>query len=77
MNTPLSVRIPTNLANQLDMLCDATQRTRSFYTVKALGEFLEREAWQVEEIRLAMQEADAGNFVPDEEVTAFFDKWSK
>lgn len=76
INTPLSVRIPAELANQLDMLCDATQRTRSFYTVQALQEFMEREAWQIQETVKALEEADAGKFATDAEVNAFFSKWS-
>ena len=75
MNTPLSVRIPSDLANQLDMLCDSTQRSRSFYTVQALQEFLEREAWQIQETVKALEEADAGKFATDAEVEAFFSKW--
>ena len=74
-NTPLSVRIPVELAKQLDMLCDSTQRTRSFYTVQALQAFLEREAWQIQETVKALEEADAGKFATDEEVDAFFNKW--
>ena len=73
-NTPLSVRIPTELANQLDKLCDSTQRTRSFYTVQALQAFLEREAWQIQETIEALEEADAGKFAPDADVRAFFNK---
>ena len=75
-NTPLSVRIPKELANRLDMLCDSTQRTRSFYTVQALQEFLEREAWQIQETIEALAEADAGKFAPEADVKDFFNKWA-
>ena len=39
--------------------------------------FISREAWQVAEIKKALKEADAEQFVPDVEMQAFWDKWSK
>ena len=47
-----------------------------FYTVQALQEFLEREAWRLQETVKALEEADAEKFASDAEVEAFFNKWS-
>jgi predicted transcriptional regulator len=42
-----------------------------------MEEYIAREAWQVAEIQKALEEADAGNFVPDAEMQAFWDRWTK
>ena len=73
--TSMSMRLPTELANQLGALAEATGRTKSFLAVQAIQDFVEREAWQVAEIKKALEEADAGDFATDEEVAALDAKW--
>ena len=73
--TSMSMRLPTELANQLGALAEATGRTKSFLAVQAIRDFVEREAWQVAEIKKALEEADAGDFATDEEVAALDAKW--
>lgn len=77
MQTSMSMRLPKELAAQLGELAEATGRTKSYLAVQALQEFISREAWQVAEIKEALKEADAEQFVPDVEMQAFWDKWSK
>lgn len=77
MQTSMSMRLPKELAAQLGELAEATGRTKSYLAVQALQEFISREAWQVAEIKKALKEADAEQFVPDVEMQAFWDKWSK
>ena len=73
--TSMSMRLPTELSNQLGALAEATGRTKSFLAVQAIQDFVEREAWQVAEIKKALEEADAGDFATDEEVAALDAKW--
>ena len=73
--TSMSMRLPEELANQLGALAEATGRTKSFLAVQAIQDFVEREAWQVAEIKKALEEADAGDFATDEEVAALDAKW--
>ena len=75
MQTSMSMRLPEDLAMQLGNLAEATGRTKSFLAVQALQEFVEREAWQVAEIKKALKEADAGDFASDEEIAALDAKW--
>ena len=77
MQTSMSMRLPKELATQLGELAEATGRTKTYLAVQALQEFISREAWQVAEIKKALKEADAEQFVPDVEMQAFWDKWSK
>ena len=69
------MRLPAELANQLGALAEATGRTKSFLAVQAIQDFVEREAWQVAEIKKALDEADAGDFATDEESAALDAKW--
>ena len=75
MTTTVSLRIPSDLAQQLAMLAEATGRSRTFIAIQAMRDFLEREAWQVAEIQQALKEADAGDFATDAEMTALDAKW--
>ena len=73
--TSMSMRLPTELANQLGALAEATGRTKSFLAVQAIQDFVAREAWQVAEIQKGLVEADAGDFATDEENAALDAKW--
>ena len=75
MNTVLSLRVPQETIDKLGQLAKATGKSRNFLAVQAMQDFIEREAWQVEEIQVAIQHADAGNFATDEEISTFFNKW--
>lgn len=71
----LNLRIADDLKRQLDALAEATGRNKSFLAVEAIRAYLQQEAWQVAEIRQALQEADAGDFADATEVQAVRDKW--
>lgn len=73
----MSMRLPAALSEQLGQLADATGRTKSYLAVQAIQDFVDREAWQVAEIKQALIEADAGDFATDEEVQAVFKKWGR
>jgi predicted transcriptional regulator len=71
----LNVRIPADLAGQLEALTNTTGRNKSALTVEALSRFVEVEAWQVSQIKTAIEEADRGEFATTEEVNNFFAKY--
>jgi predicted transcriptional regulator len=76
MSATLSLRVPQNVLEQLEMLAKATGKSRNFIALQAMQDFIEREAWQVREIQEAIKEAEAGDFATDEEVRAIKSKWS-
>ena len=41
MSTAVSIRLPDNLAKQLDQISDETERPRSFHVQKALESYVE------------------------------------
>jgi RHH-type transcriptional regulator, rel operon repressor / antitoxin RelB len=72
---PMTVRLPADLANQLDKLIQATGRNKSAITVAALREYVEAEAWQIQDIEQGIAEADRGEFASANEVNSFFAKY--
>jgi RHH-type transcriptional regulator, rel operon repressor / antitoxin RelB len=74
---PLNVRLPLDLADQLDALTKATGKTKSFLTIEALREYLEVQAWQVQDIQDALVDADQGKFASEKEVAEFFGKYER
>lgn len=73
---PLNVRLPTELAGQLDALTKATGRSKSFLAVEALGAYIEQQIWQISEVNAGIEEADRGEFATDAEMRAIFSKYA-
>jgi RHH-type rel operon transcriptional repressor/antitoxin RelB len=72
---PMTVRLPADLASQLEKLMKATGRNKSTITVAALRDYVEAEAWQIQDIEQGIAEADRGEFASANEVTSFFAKY--
>jgi RHH-type transcriptional regulator, rel operon repressor / antitoxin RelB len=77
MNDTVSVtaRIPVEDKERLDALAESTGRTKAFLVARAIHEYLQNQSWQIEEIRKAVDEAEAGDFASDEEAEAVFARW--
>ncbi|MEX2299601.1 MAG: ribbon-helix-helix protein, CopG family [Bryobacterales bacterium] len=73
----VTVRLDEDLKRRLEALAQGSKRSRSFLAAEAIAQYLEREAWQIEETQKALQEADAGDFATDAEADAVFSKWSE
>jgi RHH-type transcriptional regulator, rel operon repressor / antitoxin RelB len=67
-STVLTLRVNTKTKAKLDKLAEATKRSKSFLAAEAIERYLEVEAWQIREIKQALKEADAGDFVSDAEL---------
>lgn len=72
---PMTVRLPADLAAQLEKLIEATGRNKSAITVAALREYVEAESWQIQDIEQGIAEADRGEFASAGEVDSFFAKY--
>ena len=75
MSTTMTIRLDDDLKEQLDRLAAVTQRSKSFLAAEAIREFIELNEWQVQEIKQAIKEADAGEFANESEVKQTFAKW--
>jgi predicted transcriptional regulator len=68
------VRLPEDLYNQIEALASATARTKSYLTIDALNDYVQRESWQIRDIHEGIREADAGEFATEDQVKAVFAK---
>ena len=72
-----TVRLPDDVAEKLDALAAKLDRSRSYVAAQAIGDFVEREAWQLADIEAGLQEADKGDFATDAEVAATIAKYTR
>ena len=63
------VRIPPEKQRQLDALAQVLERSRNGVVSDAIDQYLDVQAWQIEQIRHGVEEADRGELVPHEEVS--------
>ena len=75
-STVLTLRVNTKTKAKLDKLAEATKRSKSFLAAEAIERYLEVEAWQIREIKQALKEADAGDFVSDAEFANIVKKYA-
>jgi RHH-type transcriptional regulator, rel operon repressor / antitoxin RelB len=73
--TTMTIRLEPKVKKLLDSLAKSTHRSKSFLAAEAIREYLILNEWQVQEIRDAITEADAGDFASAAEVAAAFKKW--
>ena len=71
----LSFRVPHDLKEKFDRFINKTQRKKSDVLVHWLEEALTLEEWQLREVELGIQEANAGKFASQERVDQVFKKW--
>jgi RHH-type transcriptional regulator, rel operon repressor / antitoxin RelB len=71
----VTARIPVADKERLERLAMATGRTRGFLISRAIQDYLANQAWQIEEITKAVEEANAGELATEEETRVFFARW--
>jgi RHH-type transcriptional regulator, rel operon repressor / antitoxin RelB len=75
MSTTMTVRLDDDVKCRLDVLAEATQRSKSYLAAEAIRAFVETNEWQTGEVQAAIREAEAGDFASDEDVSALARKW--
>jgi len=71
----MTVRLEDDVKDRLDVLAQATQRSKSFLAADAIRTYVENNEWQIGEIQAALKEADANDFAHDKDVAALAKKW--
>ncbi|MDI5850180.1 CopG family transcriptional regulator [Shewanella xiamenensis] len=71
----MSVRLSDEIEQKRVQLDQLTGRTKSLLEKQAIQDDLDLEAWQIAEIHAALSEADAGDFVSENEMDAKFKRW--
>jgi RHH-type rel operon transcriptional repressor/antitoxin RelB len=75
MSTTMTIRLEDEIRDRLDVLAEATQRSKSFLAAEAIRAYVESNEWQISEIQAALKEADAGDFASDKDVADLAKKW--
>ena len=75
MTNEIKICIDEDLSSRLDYLADATRKSKSSLVAEALGNFLEVNDWQMNEIETAITEADRSEFASEEIISNVFNKW--
>ncbi len=75
MTTTMTIRLEDEVKNRLDVLAEATQRSKSFLAAEAIKAYVESNEWQIAEIQTALIETDAGDFASDGDVADLALKW--
>lgn len=73
----VTVRLDTDRIASLDELARLDDRDRSYVIKEAVDSYIRLRRWQIEEIRKALAEAEAGDFAPEGEVETLFAAWSR
>ncbi len=75
MSEVLSVRLTPETKQRLEESAKHARRSKSFIASEAIEAYLEDEARQIRELRLAMAECDRDEVVSHEEVSAWLKTW--
>jgi RHH-type transcriptional regulator, rel operon repressor / antitoxin RelB len=73
----ITLRMDQNKRAALDALASVLDRDRSYCINEAVEAYLEVHRWQIEQIKMAIAEADAGDFATDAEVDALNNKYKR
>ena len=68
----VTVRLEKDAVDFLDTLGRSLDRDRSYLIKEAVRSYISLHRWQIEEIKKAIVEADAGDFASDKEVKTMF-----
>ena len=75
MTAAFTIRLDDEKLAKLDALAADTDRSRNWIAAKAIQDYVELNAWQIQRIKEGIAEADRGEFATDEEVAAVFNKY--
>ena len=75
MTAAFTIRLDDETLAKLDALAADTDRSRNWLATKAIEQYVELNAWQIERIKEGVAEADRGEFATEEEVETVFAKY--
>ncbi|MGH7837087.1 MAG: CopG family ribbon-helix-helix protein [Candidatus Binataceae bacterium] len=75
MSEVMTIRVDRKTKTRLEKLAKVTARTKSYLAAEAIRAYIELNEWQIAEIKQAIKEADAGDFVDHEEVEKWLASW--
>ena len=72
----ISARISSELDEGLDLIAEATKRSKSHLMEEALQEFVAKKAWMISAVKQAIKAADEdGRYVAEDDMSAWLKTW--
>ena len=72
----MTVRLTPELSEKLEALARDTKRSKSYLASEAIASYVDRNAWQIAEIKKGLEEARSGTpGVPHEDVEKWVRSW--
>ena len=72
----MTVRLTPEVSEKLDALARDTKRSKSYLASEAISSYVDRNAWQIEEIKKGLDDARSGApGVPHENVEKWVRSW--
>ena len=72
----MTVRLTPEVSEKLEALARDTKRSKAYLASEAIASYVDRNAWQIEEIKKGLAEARSGTpGVPHEEVEEWVRSW--
>jgi predicted transcriptional regulator len=72
----MTVRLTPELSEKLEAIARDTKRSKSYLASEAIASYVDRNAWQIEEIKKGLEEARSGTpGVPHDEVEKWVRSW--
>jgi len=70
-----TIRSDSNKVRKLDQLANKLDRSRNYLVNQAIEQYLDINAWQIQQIKQGIKAADQGRFVDDAEMERVFNKY--
>lgn len=73
----VSFRLDSDKVSALDALADALDRDRTYLLNEAVAAYLDVQQWQIEHVKAAVRQADAGRLLEHQQVKKMAAKWRR
>jgi predicted transcriptional regulator len=70
----VSFKIPAGMKKRIDLLAEATRRSRTFVIEEAIEQYLTTNEWQVQSIQAGLTDLDNGEVLSQEEMEKLWDE---
>lgn len=70
----VSFKIPAGMKKRVDLLAEATKRSRTFVIEEAIEQYLATNEWQVQSIQAGLADLDNGRVLSQEEMEKLWDE---
>lgn len=70
----VSFEIPAEMKKRIDVLAEATKKSRSFVIEEAIEQYLTTNEWQVQSIQAGLNDLDNGEVLSQEDMEKLWDE---